>query len=202
MTGVQTCALPILTELFKKKKEKQGSEDRFQQLVKNYKSSDHNNERLKLPKASVKSFSLKKLIYEFYGETFEVPTIKIFIISLIVGIGGGAYGIGGGAIMAPIYVAFFRLPVYTVAGPALMGTFITSVAGVLFYQFLAPYYPSLTVAPDWLLGFLFGVGGFAGMYVGASLQKYLPAIYIKWVLGIVITFISVLYISEIIKLLN
>ena len=39
-------------------------------------------------------------------------------------------GIGGGAIMAPFFVSVFGLPVYTVAGAALMGTLITSVAGV------------------------------------------------------------------------
>ena len=37
---------------------------------------------------------------------------------------------GGGAIMAPIFVAVFGLPVHAVAGAALMGTFVTSVVGV------------------------------------------------------------------------
>ena len=35
-----------------------------------------------------------------------------------------------------------------------MGTFVTSVFGVAFYQAIAPLYPNLSVAPDWTLGLL------------------------------------------------
>jgi len=42
------------------------------------------------------------------------------------GIIGGIYEIGGGAIVAPFFVAIIGLPVYTVAGAALMGSFINS----------------------------------------------------------------------------
>ena len=106
----------------------------------------------------------------------------IMLLSFIVGIIGGVYGIGGGAIIAPFFVSFFGLPVYTVAGAALMGTFVTSVAGVTFYHLIAPFYPNMAVAPDWALGFLFGIGGFAGMYCGARFQKFVPARVIKWML--------------------
>ena len=97
-------------------------------------------------------------------------------------------GIGGGSIIAPFFVTFFGLPVYTVAGAALMGTFVTSVAAVVFYQAIAPLYPELSVAPDWFLGVLFGLGGMAGMYLGARCQKYVPATAIKWMLaGIIVS---------------
>ena len=108
---------------------------------------------------------------------------------------------GGGAIMAPFFVAVLGLPVYTVAGAALMGTFVTSVAGVVFYQALAPLYPEIAVAPDWGLGLLFGLGGAAGMYCGARLQKKMPAQAIKWMLAAVILFVAVGYLRGIAKLL-
>ncbi|MDP3694879.1 MAG: sulfite exporter TauE/SafE family protein, partial [Desulfocapsaceae bacterium] len=116
-------------------------------------------------------------------------------LSLIVGMVGGVYGIGGGSIIAPFFVSFLGLPVYTVAGAALMGTFVTSVAGVIFYQLLAPYYPGMVIAPDWLLGFLFGIGGFAGMYCGARLQKFVPAKFIKWILVVCLLFTAGKYIG-------
>ncbi len=190
--------LRLIKDIFKKNNNKNNSEQRFQELVKNFKSNQ-NGGSLQLPRSSVKKFNFKELKYEFYGEIFTVPTISMFIISFIVGIAGGAYGIGGGAIIAPIYIAFYKLPVYTVAGPALMGTFITSVAGVCFYQLLSPFYPTLTIAPDWLLGVLFGIGGLIGMYIGASIQKYIPAKIIKWILGICIFFLAIYYILEIFK---
>jgi len=74
-------------------------------------------------------------------------------------------------IIAPFFVSFFNLPVYTVAGAALMGTFVTSAAGLIFYQAMAPWFPNVFVAPDLLLGILFGLGGTAGMYFGARCQN-------------------------------
>ncbi len=78
------------------------------------------------------SVSLTRTDYEFWGERFSYSTIGMFTLAFFVGIIGGAYGIGGGAIIAPFCIAVFDLPVYTIAGAALMGTFITSIAGVIF----------------------------------------------------------------------
>lgn len=144
-------------------------------------------------------FTGTRIVYEFYGETYDVSTWGILSLSLVVGVIGGTYGIGGGAIIAPFLVSFFGLPVYTVAGAALMGTFITSVAGVAFYQAMAPYYPNMSVAPDWMLGFLFGIGGMAGMYLGARCQKHVPARHIKAMLSGLIVFLAVKYALDFFK---
>ncbi|MBF0530564.1 MAG: sulfite exporter TauE/SafE family protein [Deltaproteobacteria bacterium] len=142
------------------------------------------------PLARVKTleFTMTRISYEFYGEIFSFPTWTVFSLAFAVGIVGGIYGIGGGAIIAPFFVAILRLPIYTVAGAALTGTFITSVFGVIFYQFVAASFapPNLTVAPDWLLGALFGIGGLAGIYCGARMQKYMPALFIKIMLAVII----------------
>mgnify|MGYP002150942608 CR=1 FL=1 len=82
------------------------------------------------------------------------------------------------------------------AGAALMGTFITSVAGVAFYQAIAPFYPAMSVAPDWTLGILFGLGGMVGMYLGARCQKYVPARYIKWMLSVLILSLALKYVTD------
>ena len=96
--------------------------------------------------------------------------LPIFAIALVIGVIGGAYGIGGGSIMAPVLVAIFCMSVHNVAGATLFGTLVTSVAGVALYQFL-PAPPGIETRPDWALGILFGLGGAAGMYVGARTQK-------------------------------
>ncbi len=113
----------------------------------------------------------------------------------MVGIVGGAYGIGGGAIIAPFCVAFFRLPIYSIAGATLMGTFITSVAGAAFFS-LIPAANGVSPLPDWPLGILFGIGGFLGMYLGAKTQKYLPQKAIKTIVGSAILFLAVSYIIQ------
>ncbi len=141
------------------------------------------------------SWSLKKTEYEFFGERFSFHTSGLFTLSLVVGLIGGVYGIGGGAMIAPFIVSFFGLPIHTIAGATLMGTCATSIGGVIFYQFVGPLValPDQNVRPDWLLGFLFGIGGFVGMYFGASAQKYVPGSVIKPVLGLVISGLGLKY---------
>lgn len=151
-----------------------------------------------LPRAAVartKSVSLERVVYEFWGQEFSFGTPAMFALALLVGVIGGAYGLGGSAMIAPICVALFRLPVYTVAGAALMGTFLASAAGVIFYS-LVPLQAGISHAPDWLLGILFGLGGIPGMYCGARLQKYLPQKYLKLVLGCLITFLAANYLRQ------
>ena len=177
---------------------KSKSEKHFQELVRSHRSKTHSSttqgEKL-FRQTTVTHFNLKRLGYTFYDESFDVSFWGIFALSFIVGIVGGVYGIGGGSIIAPFFVTFFGLPVYTVAGAALMGTFVTSVAGVVFYQIIAPLYPNLSVAPDWLLGALFGVRGMAGMYLGARCQKFVPARAIKWMLSGIIVFTALKYVA-------
>lgn len=143
--------------------------------------------------------TFKRIGFTFQGETYDVSVLGIFILCFIVGIIGGIYGIGGGAIIAPFLITFFGLPVYTVAGAALMGTFVTSVAGVAFYTAIAPLYPQVSVSPDWLLGILFGLGGMAGMYLGARCQKFVPAKGIKWMLVVIMLFTAIKYVLEFFK---
>ena len=188
----------MLRDLLRKNsggKDKAASEKRFQELVRSYrrKTTGPDAAQEALPAVRITRFNRKRLGYTFYAEQFDIPFWGILALSFIVGIVGGIYGIGGGSIIAPFFVTFFHLPVYTVAGAALMGTFVTSVAGVAFYQAIAPFYPNISVAPDWLLGVLFGIGGMAGMYLGARCQKFVPAGVIKWMLASVIVFTAIKY---------
>ncbi|RKX17576.1 MAG: sulfite exporter TauE/SafE family protein, partial [Candidatus Zixiibacteriota bacterium] len=64
------------------------------------------------------------------------------------------------------------------------------------YTLIAPYFADtgLVITPDWLLGFMFGLGGLAGIYAGARLQKYIPARLIKIILVVCILFVAGKYI--------
>jgi len=173
-------------------------EDKFKQRAEELKRQQNARLASGLPKEAVVetvSFSLSKVEYEFWGEKFSYSTVGMFCLAFIVGIIGGTYGIGGGAIIAPFCVAVFHLPVYTVAGAALMGTFLTSIAGVAFYT-LMPVKEGLTTSPDWILGLLFGVGGFVGMYLGARCQKFVPQKSIKLMLGTIVVFLALKYIIQ------
>lgn len=121
----------------------------------------------------------KHVSYCFAGELFHISVLRVLLLSVAVGVVGGIYGIGGGAIMSPFLVSLMGLPVHTVAGATLFGTCLTSVAGVAFYMVIAPWFPDVSIAPDWRMALLLSAGGFVGMYFGARCQKRVPAGFIK-----------------------
>jgi len=189
-------AFRMVQDYLKKRKSKggNGAEERFNKLVKEHsKKSEIAGEPL--PRVKMIRFDIHTVEYDFYGERFTIPVIPMTLVSFFVGIIGGIYGIGGAAIIAPIYVSFFGLPIYTVAGATLLGNFATSIVGVGVYQYLARTSTTdLQIGPDWGLGILFGIGGVVGMYVGARLQKHLPAGFIKWVIISCILFLCGRYV--------
>ncbi len=182
----------------KGKQEMKALENKFNEHVKKMKVDRNAKVSAGLPAEAVVrtiSFSLSRVEYEFWGQRFSYNTMGMLVLAFLVGIIGGTYGIGGGAIIAPFCVAVFGLPVYTVAGAALMGTFLTSIAGVFFYSVI-PAQAGMATRPDWFLGLLFGAGGFAGMYAGARLQKFVPQKFIKAMLGVTILLLAGQYILQ------
>ena len=195
----------MLYELVQKKgmgKDKiRAMEEKFKQRVAQMRQEQKAKVAAGLPADAVVktvSASIRKIEYEFYGETYAFNTSGLLLLTFIVGIVGGTYGIGGGAIIAPVLITFYALPVYTIAGSALMGTFLTSIVGVGFYTIIAPMYAhtGLAIAPDWKLGILLGIGGFAGMYCGARAQKFVPGKVIRCILGLLITFLALQYVLK------
>ena len=173
-------------------------EERFNQHAKELQKAGKRALSAGLPTDAVVktlSVSFSRVEYEFWGQRFSFSTLGMVVLSFVIGIIGGTYGIGGGAMIAPFCMAVFQLPVYTVAGASLLGTFLTSVAGVFFYSVL-PAREGISCAPDWYLGFLFGAGGLAGMYFGARLQKFVPQKFLKLLMGLLITFLAGSYILQ------
>jgi uncharacterized membrane protein YfcA len=106
--------------------------------------------------------------------TSFVPA-RVMALALGAGTIGGIYGVSGGSIIAPVLAGVFALPVRRVAPAALTATLITSVAGVISFEVLAATGASGPGSrPDWLLALLFGLGGAAGGFTGARLNKLLP----------------------------
>jgi uncharacterized membrane protein YfcA len=145
--------------------------------------------------AAVKTtvLSVARLEYTFCGQTFVARPATLVALSFIVGLVGGIYGIGGGAIIAPFLVSMLGLPVYTIAGATLTATLATSVAGIAAFEWIGAA-GAAHVRPDWVLGLLFGVGGLAGAYIGARMQRFLPERWIRLLLGLLVGGLAFAYI--------
>ena len=119
------------------------------------------------------SFGLRRVSFHFDGREHGFDPRGLVLVALAVGTAGGAYGIGGGAVLAPFCISVLRLPVHSVAGASLFGTFISSLVGVVVYG-AGWLSGGLETGADYQLGALFGIGGLVGGYLGALTQRYVP----------------------------
>lgn len=145
-------------------------------------------------RVEVASTNWRTIRYTFAGETYRVPVVPLSLLSVVVGVVGGAYGVGGGALIAPVLVSVLRLPIHTVAGANLAGTFSASVFGVIAFYLVDPLFGIAGARPDWMLAGLFGLGGLCGLYLGARLQKRLPARAIEVVLALAVSAVALRYV--------
>ena len=134
-------------------------------------------------------WNAREFALEFQGAEYRVDCRKLALLSFVIGLVGGIYGIGGGAIMAPFLITWFGLPVYLTAGATLCATALTSFAGVAFFTLLG-------TPPDWRLGLLLGLGGMCGMYLGARTQKYVPANALKGMLAVLLVGMALRYLLQ------
>jgi uncharacterized protein len=125
------------------------------------------------------------------GWATRLSTRVVAPVAALVGCLGGIYGIGGGAILAPILIASGRSP-SEVAPATLASTFVTSVAGVVTFLVLATHHHG-SIAPKWGVGIALGVGGLLGGYTGARLQPRLPESVIRRLLGLLVLAIGIRY---------
>lgn len=134
----------------------------------------------------VLSCTRKRLTF-VYGDATYAPSVPaLVLLSLGVGIVGGAYGIGGGAIMSPFLVSLFGLPVHVLSAATLFSTFMTAVASTMASLVLHALDPNLNILPDLKVGLALGLGGMAGMYCGARLQKRLSQNFLRRLLLVLV----------------
>lgn len=123
-----------------------------------------------------------------------IPAPALAALATAVGCAGGIYGIGGGAILAPILIGSGRKP-SEVAPAALASTFVTSAGGVIAFTILS-LHQHISVAPDWPTGIALGAGGLAGGYTGARVQSRMPDVLIRRLLGVLVIAIGAYYLSS------
>jgi len=115
------------------------------------------------------------MTYQFGGETFTISLPKLITMSLLIGLVGGIYGLGGAAMIAPLLISQFHLPIYVVNGASLLAGWAGALFGLFSYTVFWPFVSGQpAISPDFRLGLLFGLGGMMGVYVGSAIQKYLP----------------------------
>ena len=117
----------------------------------------------------------------------------VWMFAVVVGIVGGLYGIGGGSLLAPVLM-LAGYSAYEVAPATISATFLTSIVGVAAYWVLELVHGG-DIDAQWALAAWLGVGGFAGSYIGARLQRHLPETAIRRLLGVLACVVAVRYLQ-------
>ncbi len=125
--------------------------------------------------------------FRFAEDNFSFNPLAVFCTSFAIGIIASAYGIGGGALMAPVLATVFGLPVKAIAGANLVGTFAASLFGIISYT-------SLGYPPDLSNGLAMGAGGAMGIFIGSRLQGRIEERKLRILLAILILVVSLRYI--------
>jgi len=151
--------------------------------------------RVQAGELSTLSAGISRVAFKLGEREFSFRPLPLFLFALLVGVIGGAYGLGGGVLIVPFLVALEGLPIYAIAGGAILSTFLASVAGVMVYSFI-PIGGRFS-GPDWGLGLLFGAGGALGVYLGSRAQRYVPERLIRVILFLILTGLAIKYLSGI-----
>lgn len=127
------------------------------------------------------------------GDERYVSPALVSALGLAAGLVGGVYGIGGGALLAPILVGL-GCSAIRVAPATLVATFVTSAVGVVTYLVLG-WLGHPQAAPIWGIALACGLGGLIGGYAGAAIQPRVSGRLLRRLLGAVSVALAIAYLA-------
>ena len=139
-----------------------------------------------------------RIRYRFDNETHSVAVPPLALFALVIGAIGGAYGVGGGVFTSAYLIGICGLPVHSTAGATILATFVASCVGALGFAVVGwgGAGAGVAVSPVWSLGLAMGLGGLAGGYLGARLQRFLPSALIALLLALFVLLLGGRYIAQ------
>lgn len=134
---------------------------------------------------------------EHYNRSFQIGnktycyTIsiwKIIVLSVIVGVLSGLFGIGGGAIIVPAMILLFGIPAHIASATSMFIIFFISVITVSSHIYLGHI--------NWQYVFFFIPGAWIGGTIGAKTNQFLNGKTLEWILRILLVIIGIRLIIE------
>jgi uncharacterized protein len=138
----------------------------------------------------VKSWSLSRVSFSFYGVEFDfkpiVPVIGGFFIAAL----ASFLGIGGGFLFVPFLTSIAGLPMFLVAGTSALTVLVGMIISILTYMLAKG-------VPVWwpLIGIEL-VGIFVGSMIGPRTSKYIPDIWLKRLFVVLALYVGLRYTTK------
>lgn len=115
--------------------------------------------------------SLDKDRSESYVSEMNSMWIAYAVLGLVAGFASGCFGIGGGAIMVPALILFFKVPYHTAIGTSLALILPIAIAGSTKNFQLGKI--------DWNIFYAAAIAGIIGTLAGVSLIQKIPPEYAR-----------------------
>ena len=139
---------------------------------------------------SVKTWSLKKVIFKFYGIEFNfnpiIPVIGGFFIAAL----ASFLGIGGGFLFVPFLTSVAGLPMFLVAGTSALTVLVGMVISIFTYMIIKG------VPVFWPLIGVELIGIFVGSMIGPRTSKYIPDIWLKRLFVVLALYVGLRYTTK------
>lgn len=127
----------------------------------------------------------------FHRSKMSTSVIPIIVLGVIVGFIGTVLGIGGGFLVVPALIYFFRVPTSVVVGTSLFQILMTMIAATLLHAVVSQ-------AVDVLLALTLVVGGVIGAQFGARTGQALKGEQFRLLLALLILVVGVRFAFEIV----
>lgn len=127
---------------------------------------------------SVRTFSIDGVVLHY-----KINIYAVIVISLIVGMLSGLFGIGGGSIMVPAMILLFSFPPHIATATSMFMILFVSLIGASSHIVLGHI--------EWHYALAFIPGAWIGGRLGAITNQRLNGETIKWVLRIMIVIIGI-----------
>lgn len=104
------------------------------------------------------------------------------------GVASGLFGVGGGIIIVPILLFFYKVPIHYAVATSMFVMIFTSLSGVCQHFALGNI--------DWVFALLIGVGSIIGTQVGAQLSKKISARNLQIIFSIFLFLVAIIMILK------
>jgi hypothetical protein len=138
---------------------------------------------------ALKSFSLTKCTFTFFGADFEFNPIWAFVGGVIIAAISSFLGVGGGFLYVPYLTSLVGAPMYVVAGTSAMAVLLSMLTSI------ASYITVAKAGMDWALIGVELIGIFIGSMIGPRTQKYIPDKWLKIIFIVLALYVGLRYFS-------
>lgn len=138
--------------------------------------------------------SLTRVTISFWDQRWTLSTPVLFAIGTGVGVISSTFGVGGGFLMTPILVTFFKMPIYVIVAASIPFVIVQSLVGVFAYSVTLPWLTGSSVTPEFGWAFFVASSAVFGAWLAAKTQKYVPERYLKLMLGAITALGGLVYV--------